>query len=58
MTIFRATGDDYFFIEDRSGYSAQPPMVVELEGDHHGVLKAYGVGDFRRIRAAVAGQIC
>ncbi|MGW3820077.1 hypothetical protein [Streptomyces sp. NPDC005046] len=66
LELTERTGDD--FQGDRGrlllhrgpvGYSAQPPVVVELEGDHHGVLKAYGVGElFRRIRAAVAGQIC
>ncbi|TVT53778.1 amino acid adenylation domain-containing protein, partial [Amycolatopsis rhizosphaerae] len=45
VTIFKATGDDYSFIEGRSGYSAAPAAVVELTGDHYGVLKEHGVGE-------------
>jgi hypothetical protein len=34
-------------------------MVVELGGDLYDVLRAYGVGGvFRRVREAVAGQVC
>lgn len=44
VTIFKAAGDDYSFIEGSSGYSAAPPTVVELDGDHYSVLKEHGVG--------------
>lgn len=45
MALFKAAGDDYSFIEGRSGYSADPPVVVDLEGDHYGVLEAPGVAE-------------
>ena len=45
MTIFKAAGDDYSFIENSSGYSAAPPRVVPLTGDHYSVLKEHGVGE-------------
>lgn len=40
VTIFKARGDDYSFIENSSGYSAHNPAVVEIEADHYGILKA------------------
>ncbi len=43
VTIFKAAGDDYSFIEGSSGYSAAPPAVVDLTVDHYGVLKEHGV---------------
>lgn len=43
VTIFKATGDDYSFIEGSSGYCAAPPTVVDLTADHYGVLKEHGV---------------
>jgi thioesterase domain-containing protein len=45
VTIFKATGDDYSFIEGSSGYSAVPPTMVKLAGDHYSVLKKKGVGE-------------
>ncbi|MFJ8624795.1 amino acid adenylation domain-containing protein [Kitasatospora sp. NPDC093550] len=45
VTVFKATGDDYSFIEGSSGYSAAPPAVVDLTGDHYGVLKEHGVAE-------------
>ncbi|QHA07244.1 amino acid adenylation domain-containing protein [Streptomyces broussonetiae] len=45
VTIFKATGDDYSFIEGSTGYSAAPATVVGLDGDHYGVLKAHGVAE-------------
>ncbi|MEV4455035.1 amino acid adenylation domain-containing protein [Microbispora sp. NPDC049633] len=39
ITIFKARGDDYSFLENSSGYSATPPVVVDLEADHYGLLK-------------------
>ena len=51
VTILRARGDDYSFVEGSTGYSAEPPVVVDLEGDHYGVLKEHGVGELvARIR--------
>lgn len=45
ITILKARGDDYSFLESSSGYSAAPPAVVDLDGDHYGVLKAYGIAE-------------
>ncbi|WP_030206453.1 non-ribosomal peptide synthetase [Streptomyces bikiniensis] len=45
VTIFKARGDDYSFLESSSGYSAEPPVVVDLAGDHYDVLKEHGVGE-------------
>ena len=45
VTLFKATGDDYSFIEGHSGYSADPPTVVDLDGDHYSVLKEHGVAE-------------
>ncbi|NKQ56060.1 amino acid adenylation domain-containing protein [Amycolatopsis sp. K13G38] len=56
VTIFKATGDDYSFIEGHSGYSAEPPTVVDLTGDHYAVLKESGVGELAAaIRHALRG---
>ncbi|WP_405365985.1 amino acid adenylation domain-containing protein [Kitasatospora sp. NBC_00039] len=45
VSVFKAAGDDYSFIEGQSGYSAAPPTVVELAGDHYGVLKEPGIAE-------------
>ncbi|MGQ5639010.1 MULTISPECIES: non-ribosomal peptide synthetase family protein [unclassified Streptomyces] len=45
VTIFKAAGDDYSFIESHTGYSATPPAVVELTGDHYSVLKQHGISE-------------
>lgn len=39
LTIFKAAGDDYSFLESRDGYSQHPPRIVELEADHYSLLK-------------------
>ncbi|MBO3735953.1 non-ribosomal peptide synthetase family protein [Actinoplanes flavus] len=53
VTIFKARGDDYSFLENSSGYSARPPRVVDLDGDHYSVLKQHGVDELiARIREA------
>ncbi|MDF5753537.1 amino acid adenylation domain-containing protein [Spongiactinospora sp. TRM90649] len=52
ITIFKARGDDYSFIEESTGYYRLPPEVVELEGDHYTVLRTAGVGELAaRIRS-------
>ncbi|GAB3386972.1 amino acid adenylation domain-containing protein [Amycolatopsis echigonensis] len=52
ITIFKAAGDDYSFIEGRTGYSAAPPTIVDLACDHYEVLKDPGVAE---LAAAIAG---
>ncbi|MBB5019328.1 amino acid adenylation domain-containing protein [Chitinivorax tropicus] len=39
ITLFKAQGDDYSFIENNGGYSTQAPTVIELEADHYSMLK-------------------
>lgn len=39
ITIFKARGDEYSFLDGSSGYSSDPPTVVELEADHYSVLR-------------------
>ncbi|MFD8784956.1 amino acid adenylation domain-containing protein [Kitasatospora sp. NPDC059599] len=53
VTIFKAAGDDYSFVEGSSGYSAAPPAVVELTADHYGVLKEHGVAELAAAIRAV-----
>lgn len=56
VTIFKAQGDDYSFVEDSSGYSAAPPEVVELDADHYAVLREHGVGELVDAIRAVTGR--
>ncbi|MET7378413.1 amino acid adenylation domain-containing protein [Streptomyces sp. NPDC005526] len=53
VTVFKATGDDYSFIEAHSGWSATPPAVVQLTGDHYGVLRRHGIAE---LAAAIHGR--
>jgi amino acid adenylation domain-containing protein len=39
ITIVKARGDDYSFLERVSGYSDLAPTVVELEADHYSMLR-------------------
>ncbi|GGV19959.1 hypothetical protein GCM10010275_71970 [Streptomyces litmocidini] len=39
VTLFKAEGDDYSFLEDATGWSTRPPTVVELAADHYGLLR-------------------
>jgi amino acid adenylation domain-containing protein len=45
ITIFKARGDDYSFIENSSGYSAEPPTVIEVEADHYSMLREPELGE-------------
>ncbi|MER8041962.1 amino acid adenylation domain-containing protein [Streptomyces sp. NPDC094032] len=40
VTIFKAQGDDYSFLEGTTGWSTRPPTVVELDADHYSLLRA------------------
>ncbi|MGW8379891.1 amino acid adenylation domain-containing protein [Streptomyces sp. ODS28] len=54
VTVLKASGDDYSFIDAHSGYAAEPPMVAELAGDHFGVLREPGVAELAEaVRAAL-----
>ncbi|MFD5827863.1 amino acid adenylation domain-containing protein [Lentzea sp. NPDC060358] len=39
LTIFKAQGDDYSFIEGSEGFSVTDPVVVELAADHYSLLR-------------------
>jgi amino acid adenylation domain-containing protein len=45
VTVFKAQGDDYSFIDQGSGFSAAPPTVVRLDADHYSLLKPEGVNE-------------
>ncbi|MFF3018302.1 amino acid adenylation domain-containing protein [Streptomyces sp. NPDC057939] len=45
VTIFKARGDDYSFIENSSGYSATPPTVIDLDADHYSLLRTPDIGE-------------
>ncbi|GAA0384356.1 hypothetical protein GCM10009530_39070 [Microbispora corallina] len=40
ITVFKARGDDYSFLDGSRGYSRSAPTVVELQADHYSLLKA------------------
>ncbi|WP_406444040.1 amino acid adenylation domain-containing protein [Streptomyces sp. NBC_01613] len=55
ITVFKAQGDDYSFLESHTGYSSKPPTVVNLSGDHYEVLKEHGVTELvTAIRTAMS----
>ncbi|MFC5661619.1 amino acid adenylation domain-containing protein [Kitasatospora misakiensis] len=56
VTVFKATGDDYSFIEGSSGWSAAVPGMVQLAGDHYGVLREQGVDELAAALAAATGR--
>ncbi|MFF8380875.1 amino acid adenylation domain-containing protein [Streptomyces sp. NPDC015661] len=39
VTLFKAEGDDYSFLEGATGWSTRPPTVVELDADHYSLLR-------------------
>ncbi|KJY33338.1 amino acid adenylation domain-containing protein [Streptomyces sp. NRRL S-495] len=45
ITVFKARGDEYSFLDGSSGYSAEPPTVVELTADHYSLLRAPDVDE-------------
>jgi len=45
ITIFKAQGDDYSFLEGSSGFSTSTPTVVDLDADHYSMLRAPGVDE-------------
>ncbi|WP_171163613.1 amino acid adenylation domain-containing protein [Streptomyces sp. I05A-00742] len=48
VTLFKARGDDYSFIENSDGFSAQPPTVIGLRADHYGLLRDPDVDELLR----------
>jgi amino acid adenylation domain-containing protein len=45
ITIFKAKGDDYSFIESHTDYSKRLPAVINLEVDHYSMLKITGISE-------------
>lgn len=56
ITIFKAKGDDYSFIENHHGYSKNPPTVFDLESDHYSVLKDQGIDELVKQMPGVASR--
>ncbi|ARQ69886.1 amino acid adenylation domain-containing protein [Streptomyces marincola] len=54
VTIFKARGDDYAFIENSSGYAAAPPTTVDLDADHYSLLRE---PDVRTLLSAVHARL-
>lgn len=54
ITVFRARGDDYSFLENSSGFSAQAPTFVDLAADHYTLLKEKDIGE---LVAAIHAQL-
>lgn len=45
ITIFKAAGDDYSFIESAPDFALREPVIVPLAGDHYEVLREHGVDE-------------
>lgn len=45
LTIFKADGDDYSFIDERVGFMAMAPDMVELAADHYSLLGPAGIDE-------------
>lgn len=43
VKIFKATGDNYSFIEKADDFSVHPPEVIDLKADHYQLLKDVGM---------------
>ncbi|MFB7513076.1 amino acid adenylation domain-containing protein [Streptomyces sp. NPDC056144] len=39
LTVFKAQGDEYGFLDESSGHLTAPPTVVELRADHYSLLR-------------------
>ncbi|WP_027710574.1 amino acid adenylation domain-containing protein [Dickeya chrysanthemi] len=49
VTIIKAQGDDYSFIENHGGFSALPPTVLDLTADHYSMLKEAGIAELTSV---------
>jgi amino acid adenylation domain-containing protein len=45
ITVFRAKGDQGSFIDSGHLPSSMPPMIIRLEADHYGLLRASGIDE-------------
>ncbi|UNM16894.1 amino acid adenylation domain-containing protein [Streptomyces formicae] len=48
VTIFKAQGDDYSFLDNSSGFSAQEPTVITLRADHYSLLREPDIDELLR----------
>lgn len=49
VTIVKAQGDDYSFLDGGSGGPATPPTVVELDADHYSILRVPDVDELATV---------
>ncbi len=56
ITIFKANGDDYSFIENHGGYSKRTPMVIDLNVDHYSMLTVTGINELVRAISYQLGE--
>lgn len=56
ITIFKADGDNYSFIESHSGYSKKIPTVINLRTDHYSMLKITDVWELVRAINMILGK--
>ncbi|MGW6640266.1 amino acid adenylation domain-containing protein [Streptomyces cyaneofuscatus] len=57
VTIFKARGDDYSFIESSQGYSEVEPDVVELSSGHYTMLRSPGLKELvQQIRHRISAR--
>lgn len=45
VTVVKASGDDYSFLESAPGFADRPPRVVELAADHYSMLAGPGLAE-------------
>lgn len=57
ITLFKAQGDDYSFVEANLAAVAEPPVMVDLAENHYGLLREPGVdGLVRAIQRNLSGE--
>ncbi|HKS46134.1 MAG TPA: amino acid adenylation domain-containing protein [Amycolatopsis sp.] len=49
VTIIKARGDDYSFIESSDGYAVDAPLVRHLGADHYGMLREPGADELAQV---------
>ncbi|MGW6391708.1 amino acid adenylation domain-containing protein [Streptomyces sp. NPDC055103] len=49
VTVLKADGDDYSFLDGSTGWSAAEPQILELAADHYGILREPGVDELARL---------
>ncbi|CCO44267.1 Blue-pigment (indigoidine) synthetase [Vibrio nigripulchritudo SOn1] len=49
ITILKAQGDHYSFLENSPPFSQHPPKIIELNVDHYQVLKEAGIQELKQL---------